>query len=70
MLLQEKLDKFADLSIPDYVHPLLHVNCKQAWIKKVKSLIRRREIKANMKTLYVLAKNWEVLLFNHYSKLN
>lgn len=70
MLLQEKLDKLAELAVPDTMHPYLHVNCQRAWIKIVKVLIKEKHIRANIKNLTVLAKNWEPLLFNYYSTKN
>lgn len=70
MLLQEKLEALADLAVPDNVHPLLHVNCKQAWTSWVKIAIKRKLIKPNIHNLTVLAKNWEIVLFNYYSKQN
>jgi hypothetical protein len=70
MLLQEKLEALAEIAVPDRIHPLLHVNCKDAWTTRIKSAIKKKQVKPNIRNLTVLARNWEIVLFNYYSKQN
>ena len=70
MLIQEKLEKLAELAIPNKTHQFLHVNCREAWVKRVKTLIKKKVIKANAQNLKILAENWETLLFNYYGTQN
>lgn len=70
MVLQQKIDKLAELTVPDKVHPLLHVNCQTAWTNAVIDLIKTKSIKADYQSLMSLAKNWEYVLYKTYSNLN
>ena len=70
MLLQDKIDYLATLAIPNVKHPVLHVNCRHAWVRRVAKLIKNKQIKPTSKNLVVLAHNWETLLFYYYSTQN
>lgn len=70
MLLQDKLETIAEIAIPNKIHPLLHVNCQQAWTSRVAALIKKKQVRPNIQSLTVLAKNWETLLINYYSTQN
>lgn len=70
MLIQEKLERLAELAIPNETHSFLHVDCREAWVSRVKELIRKKQIKPNIQNLTLLAKNWEPLLFNYYCTQN
>lgn len=64
------LDKIADMYVPNKRHKYLHVNAKDAWISVISDLISYRFIYPNKTNIVLLAKNWELLLFKHYSQLN
>jgi hypothetical protein len=70
VVLQEKIDKLAELTVPNKAHPLLHVNCQTAWTNAVTDLIKKKSIKVDYKSLMSLAKNWEYVLYKTYSNLN
>jgi hypothetical protein len=70
MVYQDKLERLAELTVPDKVHPLLHVNCRDAWIKSVLQMVRKKEVRPNMHSLLLLAKYWEFVLYKIYSTQN
>lgn len=64
------LDKIADMYVPDKNHKYLHVNTRDAWVNVITNLIYDGFIYPNKTNIVVLAKNWELLLYKHYSQLN
>jgi hypothetical protein len=70
MLIHDTLDKLAESVIPDGIHKVLHVNSRECWVEMVASLYKAKSIDMKPKTVEVLLKNWEALLYKKYSTLN
>ena len=56
--------------IPDKEHNLLRVNSRQSWIELMQTVIDSGLVEPKKKSIQVLAKNWEKILYNKYSLLN
>lgn len=70
-MLIDTLDMIAEAyKIPDKEHSMLHVNSRSSWIKLVTTVVDSGLVKPRKKTIQVLAKNWEKILYNKYSLLN
>jgi len=70
MLTQEKINRLAEIAIPDKVHPYLHINCQEAWVSVVANLIKEKQIQPKNYNLLLLVKHWEIVLLNYYSTQN
>lgn len=70
MLYYDILDEIAESTIPDTMHPELHVIPRTAWVETVVDLIERGHIKGSYENLLFYAKYWEPLLYKKYSTLN
>lgn len=70
MLYYDVLDEVADAKIPDGIHPLLHVNSREAWVHIMVELLEHKAIESKYETLWHYADRWEDLLFKRYSSVN
>ena len=70
-MLIDTLDTIAKAyKIPDKEHSMLHVNSRECWIDLVYKIVDSGLVDPKKKTIQVLAKNWETILYNKYSLLN
>lgn len=70
-MLIDTLDSIAEAyRIPAKQHPMLHINSRSSWIELVTTVVDSGLVKPRKKTIQVLAKNWEKILYNKYSLLN
>jgi hypothetical protein len=70
MIIHDTLDKVAEALIPEGVHPLLHVNNRDAWVNIIAELVINEKVKSNPKNIKLMAKAWEQILFNYYTLVN
>jgi len=70
MLYYDILDEVADSKIPNGIHPILHINSRDAWVQIMVELLESKAIQSKYETLWRYANNWEDLLFKKYSSLN
>jgi hypothetical protein len=70
MLYYDVLDEVADTIIPNSIHPMLHINSKDAWVQIMVELIEHKAIKSDYKTLCQYAELWEDILYKRYSTVN
>lgn len=70
MLIYDTLDKLAEISIPEGIHEVLHVNSREAWVETVVSLHETKTVDLTPLVVKSLLRNWEILLYKKYSSLN
>lgn len=70
VLYYDILDEIAESTVPNRIHPELHVNSRTAWVETVVDLIEKGHVKGSYENLLFYAKYWEPLLYKKYSTLN
>lgn len=70
MLYYDVLDEVADIKIPSGIHPMLHVNSRQAWVQIMGELLEYKVIDSKYETLLIYADSWEDLLYKRFSSVN
>jgi len=69
-LVYDMLDRIAQDVVPNRIHHLLHINCRQAFVETATELIERNMIKPTVTNIKYLTVNWENVLYTKYSMLN
>jgi hypothetical protein len=69
-LVYDMIGKVAEMSVPDRVHEMLHVNSRQAFTETATDLIQRKVLKPTVTNVKFMVDNWENLLYTKYSRLN
>jgi hypothetical protein len=71
MLYYDVLDEIAGSSeIPNEIHPLFHVNPREAWIEIMIQLIERGVVKNSYSNLQSYSTIWEGMLYTKFSTVN
>jgi hypothetical protein len=70
MVLEQALETIAHSVIPEGVHEVLHIDCRDAWVKTVSDMVEKRMMPATTQNIKKLANGWETLLYLKYSSLN
>jgi len=69
-LVFDMLDRIAQDVVPNRIHTLLHVNCRQSFVETAAQLLETKALKPTASNVKFLASNWEHLLYTKYSMLN
>lgn len=70
MLIHDTLDRIAELTIPEGMHPMLYVDSRKCWIESIEYMIEVGLVKPNKYNIAKLAENWERVLYAKFSSLN
>lgn len=70
MLIHDTLDRIAESTIPEGVHPMLHVKSRTCWVESVQYMIEAGLVKPTKYNIAKLAQNWESVLYAKFSSLN
>lgn len=70
MLIHDTLDRIADMTIPEGMHPMLHVDSRKCWVESIEYMIEVGLIKPTASNIAKFADKWEQVLYAKFSSLN